>query len=174
MSLKLTTKIADLKLKNPVMVASGTYGYGEEFSDIYDISKLGAVVTKGISLKSREGNPMPRVIEVASGMINAIGLANVGIDAFLSEKLPFLVDKGAAVIVNIFGTTVDEYAELAKRLDGHDGVSAIEVNISCPNVKAGGVQFGTDPKIAAKITKSVKKSFSKTVIVKLSPQVSNI
>ncbi|MBT3181059.1 MAG: dihydroorotate dehydrogenase [Deltaproteobacteria bacterium] len=174
MTSMLMTKIGSLELKNPVMVASGTYGYGEEFDDMYDISKLGAVVTKGVSLKPREGNPMPRVIEVASGMLNAIGLANVGIDNFLSEKLPFLVSRNATVIVNIFGSTIDEYSELAKLLDDHDGVSAVEVNISCPNVKAGGVQFGTDPKVAAKITKLVKKAFSKTVIVKLSPQVSDI
>jgi len=170
----LKTQIASLELKTPVMVASGTFGYGEEFSEIYDISKLGAVVTKGLSLKPREGNSIPRIIETASGMLNAIGLANVGVDVFLSEKLPFLVKKGATVIVNVFGSSVDEYAMVASRLNGVRGVSAVEVNISCPNVKDGGVQFGTNPKAVAKVTNAVRKVFSRTVIVKLSPQVSDI
>jgi len=170
----LKTQIASLELKTPVMVASGTFGYGEEFSEIYDISKLGAVVTKGLSLKPREGNSIPRIIETASGMLNAIGLANVGVDVFLSEKLPFLVKKGATVIVNVFGSSVDEYAMVASRLNGVRGVSAVEVNISCPNVKDGGVQFGTTPKAVAKVTNAVRKVFSRTVIVKLSPQVSDI
>lgn len=170
----LSVNIGNLELKNPVIAASGTFGYGEEFNEIYDISKLGAVVTKGISLRPREGNQTPRVIETASGMLNSIGLANVGVDAFLLEKLPFLIGTGATVIVNIFGSAPEEYGELAARLDAENGVSAVEVNISCPNVKAGGVQFGTDPKVAARVTKLVRKSFSRTVIVKLSPQVSDI
>ena len=165
----------NLKIKNPIIAASGTFGYGEEFhKDFYDISKLGAVVTKGISLNPRVGNPTPRIVETASGMLNAIGLQNVGIKKFLQEKLPFLKKAGATVIVNIFGTTVEEYAELASVLDGAAGVFGIEVNISCPNVKEGGVQFGADPKLAEKVTKAARKKTKKTLIVKLSPNYHNI
>lgn len=156
------------------MVASGTFGYGEEFHDMYDISRLGAVITKGISLKPREGNPMPRTVETSSGMLNSIGLANVGIGAFLDEKLPFLSSMGATIIVNIFGSVMDEYGELAGRLDGARDVSAVEINISCPNVKAGGLQFGSDVKSASKVTKMVRDEFSRSVIVKLSPQLPGI
>jgi dihydroorotate dehydrogenase (NAD+) catalytic subunit len=171
----LNVDIAGMKLKNPVIVASGTFAYGEEFNEsFYDISKLGAVVTKGVSLKPRMGNEMPRVIETASGMLNAIGLANVGVDAFISEKLPYLVKAGATVIANVFGSTVGEYAEVAGRLDSEKGVAAIEINISCPNVKCGGLQFGVDPTAAAEVTKAARKVFSRTLIVKLSPQASSI
>jgi dihydroorotate dehydrogenase (NAD+) catalytic subunit len=173
--MELSVDIAGLKLKNPVAVASGTFAYGEEFNEsLYEISRLGAVVTKGISLKPRLGNEMPRVIETASGMLNAIGLANVGVDAFLSDKLPYLEKAGATVIANVFGSTVEEYAEVAKRLDGAGGVGAIEINISCPNVKCGGLQFGIDPDAAANVTSLARKAFSRTVIVKLSPQASSI
>ncbi len=175
MEYDLKIKIGKLTLKNPVIVASGTFGYGEEFNEsFYDISKLGAVVTKGISLTPMPGNKMPRIIETASGMLNAIGLANVGIDAFLSEKLPFLEKAGATIIVNILGSTADEYAQVAKLLDAHNSVHALEVNISCPNVKAGGLQFGIDPDSAAHVTSAVRKVFSKTIIVKLSPQAPSI
>jgi len=171
----LSTKIDSIEMKNPVCVASGTFGYGEEFHDsIYDISELGAVFTKGISLAPREGNPVPRVIETSSGMLNAIGLANVGLDVFISEKLPFLVNVGATVIVNIFGSKVADYAAVAERLNSADGVAGIELNISCPNVSAGGVQFGIDPKLAGEVTRAVRDSFSRTLIVKLSPQASDI
>jgi len=171
----LTIHIGALKLKNPVMVASGTFAYGEEFHEsFYDISKLGAVVTKGISLKPRVGNDMPRVVETSSGMLNAIGLANVGVDAFLSEKLSFLEKAKATVIVNVLGSTVEEYSQVAARLDEAAGVDAIELNISCPNVKCGGLQFGTDPKSAADATREVRKAFTRTLIVKLSPQASSI
>jgi dihydroorotate dehydrogenase (NAD+) catalytic subunit len=171
----LSTKIDSIEMKNPVMVASGTFGYGEEFHDsIYDISRLGAVVTKGISLAPREGNPVPRVIETSSGMLNAIGLANVGLDVFISEKLPFLTKAGATVVVNIFGSRVEDYAEVAAGLNSAEGIAGIELNISCPNVSAGGVQFGTDPKLAAEVTRAVRDSFSRTLIVKLSPQASDI
>ena len=171
----LSVEIGKLKLKNPVMVASGTFGYGEEFHEsIYDISRLGAVVTKGISLKPRKGNPMPRVIETPSGMLNAIGLANVGVDEFLKEKLPFLLKAKATVVVNMFGESVEEYADVARRLDGAKGVAALELNISCPNVAAGGVQFGTDPKLAAKVTAQARKAFSRTLLVKLSPQIQDL
>ncbi len=170
----LKVNIGKLELKNPVMVASGTFGYGEEFAEIYDISKLGAVVTKGISLKPREGNPMPRVIETPSGLINAIGLANVGVEVFIKEKLPFLRKAQATVIVNIFGETIEEYTAVALNLEGAMGVAAIELNISCPNVSAGGACFGTDPKSAEAVTQAVRKVTSFPLIVKLSPQVSSI
>lgn len=171
----LAVKIDKLKLKNPVMVASGTFGYGEEFHEsFYDISKLGAVVTKGISLKAKKGNETPRIVETASGMLNAIGLANVGVENFLKEKLPFLKKAGATVVVNIFGEKVEDYAKLAAILDKERDVAAIEVNVSCPNVKEGGVHFGADPKLVEKVTGAVRKEFSRTVIVKLSPQVTSI
>lgn len=173
--MELNVKIGRLALKNPVIVASGTFGYGEEFAEsFYELARLGAVVTKGVSLKPRAGNEMPRVIETASGMINAIGLANVGLDAFVSEKLPFLAKQKAVVIANILGSTIEEYAKVAEGLAPHDGVAAIELNISCPNVKCGGIAFGIDPKAASDVTKAVRKSFSRTLIVKLSPQASSI
>ena len=166
----LGISLSGLKLKNPIIAASGTFGYGEEFHEnFYDISRLGAVVTKGISLKPRNGNPVPRVVETASGMLNAIGLQNVGLEAFIKEKLPYLIKTRATVIVNIFGEKIEEYVELASRLDPLDSVHALELNISCPNVKAGGVQFGTDPKLAAEVTSAVKKVMKKPLIVKLSP-----
>ncbi len=175
MTPELSVEIGALKLKNPVLVASGTFGYGEEFHDtFYDIARLGAVVTKGISLAPRKGNPMPRVIESAGGMLNAIGLANVGVDCFLAEKLPFLLNAGATVVVNCFGSTVEEYAEVARRLDGAEGVAAFELNISCPNVAAGGVQFGTQPKLAAEMTRAVREATARPLWVKLSPQVADI
>lgn len=171
----LETKIGALVLKNPVMVASGTFAYGEEFhGEIYDISRLGAVVAKGVSLEARAGNPMPRTVETASGMLNAIGLANVGVDAFIAEKVPFLVQAGAVVVANIFGRAPEEYAEVAKRLSPVAGVRAVEINISCPNVKAGGVQFGTDPALAAEVVRAVRAAFPRTLIVKLSPQCADI
>lgn len=171
----LTVKIGKLTLKNPVLVASGTFGYGEEFhQSIFDISRLGAVITKGISLKPRQGNDTPRIVETSFGMLNSIGLANVGIENFLKDKIPFLENTGATIIVNIFGEKPCEYAELAKILNRTKSVSAIEVNISCPNVKQGGLSFGGDPKSAAAVTEAVKKQFDRTVIVKLSPQVTSI
>ncbi len=171
----LKVKIGSLELKNPVTVASGTYGYGEEFEDsFYPISGLGAIFTKGISLKPRLGNEMPRVVETASGMLNAIGLANVGVDAFISDKLPFLAKAKATVIANVLGSTPDEYAEVAARLEASPTVEAIELNISCPNVKCGGLQFGTDPEAAAEVTRAARRTFSRTLMVKLSPQASSI
>ena len=170
----LKVNIGKLELKNPVMVASGTFGYGEEFAELYDISKLGAVVTKGISLKPREGNPMPRIIETPSGLINAIGLANVGVETFLKEKMPFLRKAQATVVVNIFGESIEEYMAIALKLEGAMGVSALEINISCPNVAAGGSCFGTDPKLAQQVTEAVRKVSSFPLIVKLSPQVTSI
>jgi len=175
MSTDLTVQIGTLKLQNPVMVASGTFGYGEEFNeDHYPIKQLGAVVTKGISEEPWQGNPMPRLVETPSGMINAIGLQNVGLEVFVKEKLPYLKKAGAVVIVNIIGKTIDEYVRVAERLDQEKTVGAIELNISCPNVKAGGVQFGIEPAAAAKVTEAVRKRIKKPLIVKLSPNVTDI
>jgi dihydroorotate dehydrogenase (NAD+) catalytic subunit len=171
---KLDTKIGSLKLKNPVLVASGTFGYGEEFSELYELSKLGAVVTKGISIKPRKGNPMPRMVETPSGLINSIGLENVGIETFLEDKLPFLQEERATVVVNVFGESIDEYYELVKILDSVDGVHAIELNISCPNVKAGGMHFGASATSARALTESVRKATELPLWVKLSPMVSDI
>lgn len=167
-------KLGSLKLKNPVLVASGTFGYGEEMAEFYDLSKLGAVVTKGLSIKPRSGNPMPRTCEAPMGMINAIGLENVGLDAFIAEKLPFLREKNATVIVNVFGESIEEYVGIARRLDTTGGIDAIELNISCPNVKAGGIQFGTDADAAAELTEAVRRKCDLPIIVKLSPMVTDI
>lgn len=170
----LTVSIGHLKLKNPVMTASGTFGYGEEYSEFVDLNKLGAVVVKGISLKPMEGNPPPRICETPCGMLNAIGLQNVGLKKFLKEKLPYLRAFDTKVIVNILGNTVQEYVKLAKALD-EAGVDGIELNVSCPNVKQGGIMFGTDRKALAKLIAKVRRVVSKSVLItKLSPTVSNI
>jgi dihydroorotate dehydrogenase (NAD+) catalytic subunit len=171
---ELSVDIAGLRLKNPVIAASGTFGYGSELKSFYDPSLLGAIVVKGISLKPIDGNPPPRVVETPCGMLNSIGLANIGIDAFIEEKLPLLAATTAPVIVNIYGHSVGEYSELARRIEGVAGISAIEVNISCPNVDKGGMVFGTDPETAAMVTDEVVKNTTKPVIVKLTPNVSDI
>jgi dihydroorotate dehydrogenase (NAD+) catalytic subunit len=163
-----------LVLKNPVMTASGTFGYGEEYARYMDINRLGAIIVKGISLEPRKGNPPPRIMETPCGMLNSIGLENVGVDSFIKEKLPFLRGFNTAVIVNIFGESVEEYQNLAARLSETEGVRALEVNISCPNVKKGGIAFGTEPGMAAEVTRAVKQSTDLPVIVKLSPNVSDI
>jgi len=170
----LAVEIAGLKLKNPVMVASGTFGYGEEYSPYIDLNRLGAIVTKGLSLKPKMGNPTPRIIETPSGMLNAIGLQNVGIDAFVKDKLPFVRQFDVPVIANFFGNTLEEYGEAARKLSDCDGVHALEVNISCPNVKEGGIVFGTDPKAAASVISLVRESTKLPVIAKLSPNVTDI
>lgn len=170
----LSVKIGTLELKNPVLTASGTFGYGSEFSSLIDINKLGGIVVKGISLKSRAGNPPPRIVETHCGMLNAIGLANIGLESFLKEKLPWLQSLSTAVIVNIYGHSIEEYAAVAAGLKGVEGVSAIEINISCPNVECGGMVFGTDPKTSARVTEAVLKESDKPVIVKLSPNVTDI
>jgi dihydroorotate dehydrogenase (NAD+) catalytic subunit len=156
------------------MSASGTFGYGEEFSRFFDLKRLGAIVAKGISLAPRAGNPPPRLVETASGMINAIGLENVGVDKFVSLKLPFLRGHGVPVIVNILGETFEEYTELAARLNDAEGVSAIEINVSCPNVKAGGMVFGTDPAMTRKAVESVRRATTLPIITKLTPNVTDI
>lgn len=170
----LRVTIGSLELQNPVMTASGTFGYAREFEDFVNLHRLGAVVVKGISLAPRAGNPPPRIVETACGMLNAIGLENVGVDRFISEKMPYLSALGVPVIVNILGDSVEEYRQLAERLAGVEGVAAIEVNISCPNVKKGGVAFGADPKMAAAVTAAVKQACQVPVIVKLSPNVTDV
>jgi len=170
----LTVKLAGITLRNPVMTASGTFGYGREFAEYVDLEKIGAFVTKGLSLRPRAGNPTPRIVETPGGMLNAIGLQNVGIEAFIAEKVPFLATVNTPAIVNFFGSTVDEYAELAGRLDGIPEVAGLEVNISCPNVKQGGIVFGTDPACAAQVVSACRAATSKTLIVKLSPNVTDV
>ena len=170
----LTVDIGELRLKNPVMTASGTFGYGEEYEEFVDLNMLGAVVVKGISLKPMEGNPPPRICETPCGMLNAIGLQNVGLERFLKEKLPYLRNFQTKIIVNILGKSIDEYVRLSGALDDA-GVDAIELNVSCPNVKKGGISFGTDKKILSRLITKVKQSVhGVAVIVKLSPNVSNI
>jgi dihydroorotate dehydrogenase (NAD+) catalytic subunit len=170
----LTVDIGSLKLKNPVMTASGTFGYGEEYAEFVDLNMLGAVVVKGISLEPMQGNPSPRICETACGMLNAIGLQNVGLKSFLKDKLPYLKNFDTKIVVNILGKNIQEYVRLSKSLDDA-GVDAIELNVSCPNVKKGGIAFGTDKKMLAKLITKVKQSVSSaTVIAKLSPNVSNI
>jgi dihydroorotate dehydrogenase (NAD+) catalytic subunit len=170
----LTVEIAGIKMRNPVMTASGTFGYGEEYSSYLDLESLGGIVTKGLSLKPKAGNPMPRIIETPGGMLNAIGLQNVGIDNFIEEKLPFLRKIITPVIVNFFGNTEDEYADMAERLDGIPEVAGLEMNISCPNVKQGGIAFGSRPEAAYSVVRAVRESTMKPLIVKLSPNVTDI
>lgn len=170
----LTVEIAGLKLKNPVLSASGTYGYGREYLPFFEPDALGAVVTKGVSIKPWPGNPPPRVYETPAGMLNAIGLQNPGVDHFIAEALPFLRKYQVPAIVNIVGKTIDEYAAVAEILDRHPEVSGFELNISCPNVKEGGIAFGTDPAMAAAVTRAVRQATSKPLIVKLSPNVTDI
>jgi len=170
----MSVEIAGIKMRNPVMTASGTFGYGAEFADYLDLEKIGAMVTKGLSLKPKAGNPTPRIVETPGGMLNAIGLQNVGIDAFIADKLPYLAQVDTPVIANLYGNTLEEYGEVASRLDGQPGVAGIEVNISCPNVKQGGIVFGTDPGCAAEVVSLVRKSTSKPLIVKLSPNVTDV
>ena len=171
---RLAVNLGRLKLKNPVMTASGTFGYGEEYADYVDLNKLGAIIVKGLSLKPRLGNPPPRIMETASGMLNAVGLQNIGVNVFIEEKLPLLRKYNVSVIANIYGETYDEYKKVAKILSSAKGVHALEVNISCPNVKNGGISFGSDPKVAARVTRTVKDETSLPVIVKLTPNVTDI
>jgi dihydroorotate dehydrogenase (NAD+) catalytic subunit len=172
--LKLSVDAGGLLLKNPVIAASGTFGYGEEYAAFCDLNRLGAIVVKGLSLQPRLGNPPPRIIETPSGMLNSIGLQNVGVENFVAEKLPFLKKFDVAIIANIFGETIEEYQQLSAILSRAEGVHAIEVNISCPNVKKGGAVFGTDPDLAADVTKKVCAETDLPVIVKLTPNVTDI
>lgn len=161
-------------LKNPVLTASGTFGYGREYAGYLDIAELGAIITKGLSLQPKVGNPGVRITETACGMLNAIGLENIGIDSFIAGELPVLKKLKAEVIVNIFGNNQDDYAAIAAKLDRVEGIKALEINISCPNVKAGGIQFGTDPDAAARLVAAVRKATSLPLITKLSPNVTDI
>lgn len=174
-SVILPGKNADLALKNPILTASGTFGYGLEFMPFGNLADLGGIVVKGISLAPRQGNPMPRIAETPAGMLNAIGLQNCGLDAFINEKLPQIPWRDVPVIANLYATSLDEYAGLASALACQEGVAALEVNISCPNVKAGGVLFGQDPALAESVTRAVvDNAGAKPVIVKLSPNVTDI
>ncbi len=171
---KMAVTIGKLKMANPVMAASGCFGYGEEISKFYPLNRLGAVAVKGTTLEPREGNPTVRMAETPAGMLNAIGLQNVGVEKFLSEKMPFLRKAGVPVVVNINGCTVEEYAELAKRLEGQPGIGALEINISCPNVKEGGIEFGSNPEAASRVVSAVRKATTHTLITKLSPNVTSV
>jgi len=171
---KLAVEIGTLKLKNPVMTASGTFGYGEEYAPYVDLSRLGAIIVKGLSLKPRLGNPGPRIMETPAGMLNAIGLQNVGVKNFIRDKLPYLRQFDTAIIANVYGETIEEYLRVSEILTAADGVHALEINVSCPNVKKGGVAFGTDPDMVAELTLGVKGITDLPVIVKLSPNVTDI
>lgn len=166
--------LGGIKMNNPVAVASGTFGYGREYEDYMDIATIGAVIVKGTTLEPRVGNPPPRIIETPAGMLNAIGLENPGVDIFLSEHLPYLRDKGVTVIANLAGNSIDDYAAVAAKLEGHAGIAGIELNISCPNVKKGGLQFGTDPVMVKQVVEAVKQETLLPVMPKLSPNVTNI
>jgi len=168
----LAVNIAGIKMKNPVMVASGTFGYGEEYAELVDLNKLGAIVVKGITLEPQPGNPPPRIVETASGMLNAIGLENVGVERLINEKLPYLCQFETSVIVNIAGKSVDEYVKLAKRLNNL--VEGLEINISCPNVAKGGLQFGQDPTLTYEVINKVRQATNLPLIAKLSPNVTDI
>ncbi len=170
----LSVDFAGIKLKNPVLTASGTFGYGDEFAEFVDLNKLGGIIVKGVSLKPILGNPPPRIWETPSGMLNAIGLENPGVDVFLNEKLPYLRKFDIAVIVNMFGYSLEDYVAVAERLDGAAGISGIEVNISCPNVKAGGMAFGTDLKATFDLLSAVRKATRLPLIAKLSPNVADV
>jgi len=171
----LSVKVAGaLRLANPVIAASGTWGYGDEYGDLVDVNKLGAIVCKGTTLMPGDGNPQPRIVEVTGGVLNSVGLQNIGVEALVAEKAPLWATWKVPVLVNIAGNTIDEYAKLAARLEGIAGVSGIEVNISCPNVSRGGMHFGTDPSAASEVTSAVKGATTLPVIVKLSPNVTDI
>jgi dihydroorotate dehydrogenase (NAD+) catalytic subunit len=170
----LSVNISGSHFKNPVMTASGTFGYGLEFTDFFDLSELGGFCTKGLSLKPLPGNAPGRIVETPAGMLNAIGLENVGIDCFLSEKLPKLHRYDTHIIANIFGKTIEEFVALAEILGRYERISALELNISCPNIKEGGIQFGHDPEMTFRVTESVKQHSQKPVWVKLSPNVTDI
>ncbi len=170
----MKVSIGRLKLKNPVMTASGTFGYGEEYAKFVNLNDLGAIVVKGLSLVPKKGNPPPRIIETPAGMLNAIGLQNIGIDNFIKEKLPFLKKFDTTIIANFFGDTINEYVKAAERLSSVDGIHALEMNISCPNKQAGWSIFGTDPKVTFRVVNAVRKATDLTLIVKLSPNVTDI
>ena len=170
----LTVNIGRIELKNPVMTASGTFGYASEFKDLVDLNSIGAIIVKGLSLEPSRGNRPPRIVETSSGMLNAIGLENVGFEAFLKDKLPFLKSFSTPTLVNIYGKSIEDYAELAARLNDVEEISGIELNISCPNVKSGGVAFGVDYESAYKVVRAVRDRTTRPLMVKLSPNVTDI
>ncbi len=170
----LSVTIGSLRLKNPLLPASGTFGYGTEFMKFYDVNQYGAIITKSLTLEPRSGNTMPRIAETNCGLLNSIGLANVGLDVFINETLGTLQHITCPIIVNIAGSTIDEYIAVARQLSSLPLIKGIEVNISCPNVKQGGMAFGTDPRITSKIVSSIREVFNKTLIVKLTPNVTDI
>ena len=174
MNLSMDVEIGSLRLKNPVMTASGTFGYGEVYAPYVDLNSLGAIVVKGLSWKARSGNPSPRIMETPAGMLNAIGLQNIGVKNFINKKLPFLRNFDIAVIANVYGETVEEYLRVSELLTAAPGVHALEINVSCPNVKKGGVAFGTDPDMVADVTGRVRGITDLPLIVKLSPNVTDI
>jgi dihydroorotate dehydrogenase (NAD+) catalytic subunit len=166
--------IGGIPLKNPVIAASGTFGYGLEFSPLLDLNELGGIVVKGLSLKPFPGNPPPRIMETTGGMLNSIGLQNIGVNSFIKEKLPLLRNYDVAIFVNIFGHTIEEYVRIARRLSEAEGIAGLEVNISCPNIKKGGMSFGKEPKQAGLLTKRIRKATSLPLMIKLTPQASDI
>lgn len=170
----LETKIHNLNLKNPVMTASGTFGYGEEFADFIDLNRLGGIIVKGTTGERRQGNPYPRMAETPSGMLNAVGLQNVGVETFCKEVYNRIKDLDTNIIVNVSGSSIEEYCKTAAMIDELDNIPAIELNISCPNVKKGGMGFGVNPEMAAQVVSEVRKIYHKTLIVKLTPNVTNI
>jgi dihydroorotate dehydrogenase (NAD+) catalytic subunit len=170
----LSVEVGALRLTNPVIAASGTFGYGIEFASLTDLNRLGAIVVKGLSLEPMEGAPAPRLVPTAAGMINAVGLQNVGVRAFISEKLPELRSYRTPIVANVFGRAVQEYAEVVRHLEGADGLAAYELNISCPNVACGGIQFGSDPRMAAEVIAAARKVSRRPLWVKLSPNVADI
>jgi dihydroorotate dehydrogenase (NAD+) catalytic subunit len=169
-----TIRIGSLELKNPVLTASGCFGYGLEFDDFFDIASLGGICTKGLSLQPRDGNAPHRICETPAGMLNAIGLANIGVEAFCRDKLPQLRQRGVTVIANIFATSIEDFVALAERLDGEPGIAAVELNISCPNVTHGGIEFGRDAKMAAQVTAAVRAATKMPVWVKMSPEAGDL
>ena len=170
----LKVKIHDLELNNPVLTASGTFGYGEEFDDFIDVNRLGGIIVKGTTASKREGNPYPRMVETPSGMLNAVGLQNKGVDNFISDIYPRIKNYKTKIIVNVSGSTISEYVEVSEKINELLSIPAIELNISCPNVKEGGMAFGTSCQAASEVIKAVRKVYKKTLIVKLSPNVTDI
>lgn len=171
---QLKINIASVELKNPVLVASGTFGYGEEYSDWIDLNQLGGIMVKGLSLRPHKGNPPPRIAETPAGMLNAIGLENIGLKEFLEKKLPFLSGYDTGIIINIWGKEVADYVSIAKELDSVDEVDALEINVSCPNIKKGGISFGTDPETLSELVQEIRQTTTLPLIVKLSPNITDI
>lgn len=170
----LQVTIGKIKFDNPVLVASGTFGYGDECSELVDLNRLGGIVTKSLSLKPRDGNPPPRIAETASGMLNSIGLANIGVQKFIDEKLPFLRTLRTRIVVNIAAGSIDEYCAIVHTLDEQEGIDGYEINVSCPNVREGGLSFGTDSRMTAEITRRLRATTGRTLIIKLTPNVTRI